>query len=113
MHPEQSAIQREIAHGTDVAEGFTSRIVSKRRGERYAATGLAAAWLLTKWAGFRTVTVYIDKAPDADLRKRLGFREDGLGQTSGSPFPTTRACSPAPPNTTESAACIPFRPTST
>ena len=46
---------------------------------KYAATGLAAAWLLTKWAGFRTVTVYIDKAPDADLRKRLGFREEEQG----------------------------------
>jgi len=51
----------------------------ERRDDRYAATGLAAAWLLTKWAGFRTVTVYIDKAPDADLRKRLGFREEEQG----------------------------------
>jgi hypothetical protein len=139
MHPDRSAIQREIAQETDVAEGFTSRIVGRlagddlivrepsgairardpellldawseaydfskyhihrghvaarsgdallrrvadeleRRGDRYAATGLAAAWLLTKWAGFRTVTVYIDKAPDADLRKRLGFREEEQG----------------------------------
>ena len=45
----------------------------------YAATGLAAAWLLDRFAGFRTVTLYVPEAPASDLQSALSFREDTRG----------------------------------
>lgn len=39
------------------------------------ATGLAGAWLLTHFAGFRLVTLYVSKTPDPDAVHQLGFRE--------------------------------------
>lgn len=49
------------------------------QGGRYAATGLAAAWLLTRFAGFRLVTVYLSEHPSSDLLARLRFREEDRG----------------------------------
>ncbi len=51
------------------------------RGRRvkYAATGLAAAWLWTKFAGFRLVTIYLPNLPDPEVLDRLGFREEERG----------------------------------
>jgi hypothetical protein len=46
---------------------------------RYAATGLAAAWLLTKFAGFRLVTMYVAERPAPEIQERLGFREEARG----------------------------------
>lgn len=46
---------------------------------RYAATGLAGAWLINRFAGFRLVTLYLAEAPDSGLLERLGFREDERG----------------------------------
>ncbi len=45
----------------------------------YAVTGLPAAWLYTRYAAFRLVTVYLDKAPSVKLKRRLGFREERRG----------------------------------
>jgi hypothetical protein len=45
----------------------------------YAATGLAAAWLLDRFAGFRTVTLYLAQAPSAELLADLLFRQDSRG----------------------------------
>ena len=45
----------------------------------HAATGLAAAWLLTAYAGFRLVTVYLADFPSAGLMADLGFREEPRG----------------------------------
>ena len=45
----------------------------------YAATGLAAAWLLTRFAAFRTVTVYAAEGPGSDVLARLGVREADQG----------------------------------
>ncbi|MCK4415302.1 MAG: MarR family transcriptional regulator [Candidatus Eisenbacteria sp.] len=45
----------------------------------HAATGLAAAWLLTRFAGFRLVTMYVLERPAPELLERLGFREDERG----------------------------------
>ncbi|MCP5069850.1 MAG: hypothetical protein GY946_25055 [bacterium] len=45
----------------------------------YAATGLAAAWLLDRFAGFRTVTLYLPETPAPDLQSALAFREDARG----------------------------------
>lgn len=49
------------------------------RGDRYAATGLAAAWLLNRFAGFRIVTIYLEEQPAPALLKQLGFREGAQG----------------------------------
>lgn len=46
----------------------------------YAATGLAAAWLLTKFAGFRLVTIYVPEPPSAEFLSYLGFREEERGE---------------------------------
>lgn len=48
-------------------------------GARHVATGLAAAWLLTKFAGFRVVTMYLLDRPAPDLLDRLGFRDEARG----------------------------------
>jgi hypothetical protein len=48
-------------------------------GVAYAATGLAAAWALTRFAAFRTATVYVPDDPSPAFLERLGFREDPRG----------------------------------
>jgi hypothetical protein len=45
----------------------------------HASTGLSAAWLYTRYAGFRIVTFYSKSLPSADLLKKLGFREEARG----------------------------------
>ena len=46
---------------------------------RYAMTGLPAAWLYTRYASFRLVTVYLDRVPSMKLQRQLGFREERRG----------------------------------
>jgi hypothetical protein len=48
-------------------------------GVEHAATGLAAAWALTRFASFRIATVYLPADPAPDLVERLGFRENPRG----------------------------------
>jgi len=139
MNAGESFIQREIAHGTGLDEGFVSRLVARLTSEgyivrdehgavrvkdpallldawrdayqfskhtfhrghvaarsgdtllrfvgdtmlekkiEYAATGLAAAWVLTRFAAFRITTVYIPSDPSPDLLEQMGFREDARG----------------------------------
>lgn len=50
-----------------------------RIGEPYAATALPAAWLWTRYAGFRLATVYLRTPPSAGLKQDLGFREEERG----------------------------------
>ena len=45
----------------------------------HAVTGLPGAWLWTKHAGFRLVTVYLADIPSAGLVTDLGFREEPRG----------------------------------
>jgi hypothetical protein len=51
----------------------------RKHGGGYAATGLAAAWLLTRFSGFRLVTIYLSEHPSSDVLARLRFREEGRG----------------------------------
>jgi hypothetical protein len=46
---------------------------------RFAATGLAGAWLLTHNASFRLVTIYVGDEPSNQLLTTLGFREGEKG----------------------------------
>ncbi len=48
----------------------------------HAVTGLGAAWLYTKYSGFRIVTFYLESFPSADLIKKLGFREEARGSNA-------------------------------
>jgi hypothetical protein len=45
----------------------------------HAATGLAAAWQMTRFAGFRVATFFLTEPPSNELREKLGFREDARG----------------------------------
>ena len=51
----------------------------QRHQIRYAATGLAGAWCLNHFAGFRLATVYHDGLLNEDIRTELGFREESRG----------------------------------
>ena len=44
-----------------------------------SATGLAAAWLFTRFASFRIVTFYFAGLPDENVMHALNFREDERG----------------------------------
>ena len=50
-----------------------------RLGVSHAVTGLPAAWLWTKHAGFRLTTVYLADFPSDGLKADLGFREEPRG----------------------------------
>jgi len=51
----------------------------QRQRVEYAATGLAAAWLLTRFAGFRLVTIYVAEYPAPSVLRGLGLREEERG----------------------------------
>jgi hypothetical protein len=56
-----------------LVEGLTKKKI------RAAATGLGAAWLMTKFAGFRLVTVFIEDEPEEHILSDLGFRYEERG----------------------------------
>lgn len=50
-----------------------------KKNLRCAATGLGAAWLQTKFAGFRLVTIYVAEEPTESLLEAVGFRAEERG----------------------------------
>lgn len=46
----------------------------------YAATGMAGAWLLKPFAGFRLVVIYVSDVPSLETRRGLGFHEEARGE---------------------------------
>lgn len=50
-----------------------------RSSIEYAATGLAGAWLLDRFAGFRITTLYLADEPMPELLDALSFREEERG----------------------------------
>jgi hypothetical protein len=59
-----------------------ARFVGDRLAEgsvEHAATGLAAAWQMTRFAAFRIATFFLAESPSKELREKLGFREDARG----------------------------------
>ena len=46
----------------------------------YAATGLAGAWLLNQFAGFRLVVFYVGQMPSSEARQEMGFHEQQRGE---------------------------------
>jgi DNA-binding MarR family transcriptional regulator len=52
----------------------------KRGRVEHAATGLAGAWLLNQFAGFRLVVFYVAQLPSAEAQQTMGFREESRGE---------------------------------
>jgi len=52
----------------------------KRDKLEYAATGLAGAWLLNQFAGFRLVAFYAGQMPSSEARQAMGFHEEQKGE---------------------------------
>lgn len=52
----------------------------KRGKVEHAATGLAGAWLLNQFAGFRLVAFYVSQLPSAQTQQAMGFREESRGE---------------------------------
>ncbi|MBK7586081.1 MAG: MarR family transcriptional regulator [Myxococcales bacterium] len=46
---------------------------------KHAATGLAAAWLRTEFAGFRLVSFFVGSVPNDKVLDAVGFREEPKG----------------------------------
>jgi len=51
----------------------------REKGLDYAVTGLAAAWLLTQFAAFRLVTLFVPERPPEKTLRTLGFRNEERG----------------------------------
>lgn len=51
----------------------------QNEGLTSAATGLAGAWLLTRFASFRLVTFYLNHEPPREVLAQLGFRNEERG----------------------------------
>lgn len=66
---------------TRSAEDGQKRLIAalKKKKLRCAVTGLGAAWLLTKFAGFRLMTVFVDDVPEEPLLQTIGFRREERG----------------------------------
>jgi hypothetical protein len=56
----------------------TAKSLSRRK-LKYAATGLSAAWLMTKFAAFRLVTIYVPEMPSRSLLKQIEFSDEPKG----------------------------------
>ncbi len=59
----------------------------RREGVGYAATGLAAAWMLTEFAAFRIATIFLEGEPPAGLLASLHFRDEPRGGNLWLVFP--------------------------
>ena len=66
------------ARSGDALLRFACDVLSAQKVE-HAATGLAAAWTLTRFAAFRLATIYLGDDPSPSLLEKLGFREDPRG----------------------------------
>jgi hypothetical protein len=52
----------------------------KRTRLDHAVTGLAGAWLLDQFAGFRLVVFYVGQLPPAEVQQEMGFHEEARGE---------------------------------
>jgi len=74
-----SILRGHVAARTPEAQLRSMAEVLAKRRQIYAATGLAAAWLLNRFAGFRIVTIYLASPPETPLLELLGLRETESG----------------------------------
>jgi len=66
------------------------RDMLRSKNIEYAVTGLAAAWVHIRFAGFRTVALYLSQAPSDELQKDLGFSNDPRGANTWLVVPNDR-----------------------
>ena len=66
------------ARSGDALTRFVGDTLTEASAE-HAATGLAAAWQMTHFAGFRIATFFVAEPCTKDLMDRLGFREEARG----------------------------------
>jgi DNA-binding MarR family transcriptional regulator len=52
----------------------------KRSKIEHAATGLAGAWLLSQFSGFRLVALFVAQMPSKEAQELMGFREELRGE---------------------------------
>ncbi len=73
-------VSRGIVGGRS-SEEIVQRLarVLERGGVKYAITGLSGAWLLTKFAMFRTVTALLSGPVEPSLLEELRFQEEPRG----------------------------------
>ncbi len=64
--------------GDEVLHRLSSRL--RHDGLQHAATGLAGAWVLNPFAGFRLVAVYVARIPSPKSQQAMGFREESRGE---------------------------------
>ena len=64
--------------GDEVLHRLSSRL--RHDGLQHAATGLAGAWLLNQFAGFRLVAIYVASMASAEAQQAMGFREENRGE---------------------------------
>ncbi len=76
---EKHTIVRGHISARDGEELLTKAADTLEGKTRYAATGLAAAYLYTRFATFRLATFFVDRRPPESLLKTLGFREEPRG----------------------------------
>lgn len=63
--------------GTEVLKAVAEAM--NKKGLTYAATGLAGAWLIDQFAGFRLTVVYHEGEIHDVLKQELNFREESRG----------------------------------
>jgi len=73
---------------------------------RYAATGLAAAYVYTQFAAFRLATFFVDRRPPESLLKALGFREEARGANVWLVIPNDAGVFDGADETTKVAHCV-------
>ena len=83
-HEKYDFSKHRILKGTVASKdsaALTERLAQafESAGLTCAATGLAAAWLLTQFARFRIVTFYLERFPEEELKREIGLREDPKG----------------------------------
>ncbi|MBM3883033.1 MAG: MarR family transcriptional regulator [Verrucomicrobia bacterium] len=64
--------------GDDVLRQLSGAL--RQSKAEYAATGLAAAWLMNPFAGFRLVVFYVAELPSEDKRRAIGFHPESRAE---------------------------------
>jgi len=64
--------------GDEVLQRLSRQL--RHDGLQHAVTGLAGAWLLNQFAGFRLVAIYVANMPSTEAQQAMGFREESRGE---------------------------------